>query len=78
MVGGHSERRETWGHSMIFDPWGTVLYCVEAGERYAIAQIDMDTLENVRKMMPIAAQAKPIGPIDLLALTATGLLQEFP
>lgn len=56
--GRHSERRETWGHSMIVDPWGTVLNCVESGEGYAIAQIDMDTLKNVRKMMPIASQAK--------------------
>ncbi|MBT5906264.1 MAG: carbon-nitrogen hydrolase family protein, partial [Gammaproteobacteria bacterium] len=39
--GKHSETRETWGHSMIIDPWGVVLDCVNTGEGIAIADIDL-------------------------------------
>ncbi len=56
--GKHSERRETWGHSMIIDPWGSVLDMIEIGEGIAIADIDLDYLSNVRKRMPIADQQK--------------------
>jgi nitrilase len=56
--GRHSDRRETWGHSMIIDPWGRVLDSIDAGEGYAIAEIELGILENVRKMMPIASQTK--------------------
>ena len=56
--GRHSEDRETWGHSMTVDPWGRVLDSIGNGEGYAIAEIELGVLENVSKMMPIAAQTK--------------------
>ncbi|MFT4749433.1 MAG: putative amidohydrolase [Pseudohongiellaceae bacterium] len=43
---------------MIVDPWGRVLDSIGTGEGYAIAEIELDVLENVRKMMPIAARTK--------------------
>jgi predicted amidohydrolase len=43
---------------MIIDPWGRVLDSIDAGEGYAIAEIELGILENVRKMMPIASQTK--------------------
>jgi predicted amidohydrolase len=56
--GRHSKDRETWGHSMIIDPWGRVLDSIGTGEGYAIAKIEFGILKQVRKIMPIAAQAK--------------------
>ncbi len=52
--GKHSENRETWGHSMIIDPWGSILAMIPDGEGVAIAEIDLDFLRDVRKRMPIA------------------------
>ena len=52
--GKHSENRETWGHSMIIDPWGSVLAMLPDGEGVAIAEIDLDFLRDVRRRMPIA------------------------
>lgn len=51
-TGLHGERRKTWGHSMIIDPWGTVL--AEAGTEPGViyADLDMEYLNEVRKKLP--------------------------
>lgn len=52
--GKHSAKRETWGHSMIVDPWGTVLtQKEEAGAGFILADLDMDWLQEVRAAMPV-------------------------
>ena len=56
--GKHNEKRETWGHSMIIDPWGTVLDEIDQGEGFAIAEIDLEFVASVRKRMPITQQRK--------------------
>ena len=56
--GRHSETRETWGHSMIVDPWGKVLDCVATGEGIAIADIDLALVEDIRSRMPIQQQRR--------------------
>lgn len=56
--GRHSETRETWGHSMIIDPWGKVLSLVESGEGMAIAEVDLDYLQEIRQRMPIKDHLK--------------------
>jgi predicted amidohydrolase len=51
-TGTHYERRQTHGHAMIIDPWGTIL--ADAGEEpgVALAQIEPLRLEQVRRQMP--------------------------
>lgn len=56
--GKHNEKRETWGHSMIIDPWGTVLDEIDQGDGFAIAEIDLEFVDSVRKRMPISQQRK--------------------
>ncbi len=56
--GRHNEKRETWGHSMIIDPWGSVLDCLEKGEGIALANIDIDYLNDIRARMPVREQQK--------------------
>lgn len=51
--GVHSPKRTTWGHSMIVDPWGKVLSCIEAGPGLAVADMDADILINIRAGMPV-------------------------
>ena len=58
--GRHSETRETWGYSMIIDPWGVVLDCVNTGEGIAIADIDLARIDDIRLRMPIAQQRRLI------------------
>jgi len=51
--GIHNATRETWGHSMIVDPWGRVVASVEKGEGVAVAEIDLNALHVLRGRMPI-------------------------
>ena len=56
--GVHNASRETWGHSMIIDPWGNVMARVEKGEGIAIAEIDLDYLHDLRSRMPVQAHRR--------------------
>jgi deaminated glutathione amidase len=51
--GVHNERRETFGHSMIVDPWGRVLDVLAAGEGVVVADIDHEMLREIRQRMPV-------------------------
>src|SRR5690606_24500087 len=51
--GVHSARRTTWGHSMIIDPWGTVLGCHATGPGLVIADLDLAQLRELRASMPL-------------------------
>lgn len=46
--------RESWGHSLIVDPWGRVLAEAEGGIGLAMAEIDLDELRKVRAAIPMA------------------------
>ncbi len=50
--GKHENGRETYGHSLIVDPWGTIL--AEGGTEpgVVLAQIDPAKVESVRKSIP--------------------------
>jgi deaminated glutathione amidase len=50
--GFHLNGRKTFGHSMIVDPWGTVLDCYKTGGGFVIADIDLERLEKVRAAFP--------------------------
>lgn len=51
--GVHNAKRETYGHSMIVDPWGRILAQVEKGEGFACAEIDLSALHELRIKMPV-------------------------
>ena len=46
---------QTYGHSMIVDPWGRALVSLGEEEGYAIAEIDIDALDRVRAQLPALA-----------------------
>lgn len=50
--GRHYERRTTWGHSMIVDPWGEILCVVESGPGVASAELDFGKLRDLRRNFP--------------------------
>ena len=51
-VGKHAGGRQTWGHSMIISPWGEVLDCIEQGQGFAIANIDLPKQQILRQNFP--------------------------
>jgi len=51
--GVHPNGRETWGDSLIVDPWGTVLARVAAaGPGVAVAEIDRTVQQELRERFP--------------------------
>lgn len=50
--GKHNQTRESYGHSIVFDPWGEVLDEVGEGSGLAVAEIDPAVLARVREQMP--------------------------
>src|SRR5660398_182927 len=51
-VGRNGEGLESYGRSMIVDPWGIVLAQVGDGEGIAVAELDLLNLEQVRANLP--------------------------
>ncbi len=52
--GVHQNGRETWGHSMIINPWGEVLACLAEGQGVISVDIDLTQLIQVRQAIPVA------------------------
>ncbi|KAL2129962.1 hypothetical protein VTI74DRAFT_7067 [Chaetomium olivicolor] len=55
-AGRHNEKRVSYGHSMIVDPWGRVLAelgCGSEEPEIATAEIDHDLLRKVRMEVPL-------------------------
>lgn len=51
--GRHPGGRETWGDSMVVDPWGRVLDRVASGPGIAIGDIDRGALRRTRERFPV-------------------------
>ena len=58
--GQHENGRRTWGHSLVIDPWGEVLACVDEGPGVAVAEVDLKRLVEVRQQLP-ALQHRRLG-----------------
>lgn len=58
-TGIHNAKRSSYGHAMIIDPWGHVI--AQCGDKsgFAIGEIDLDYLDNVRSRLPIWTDRKP-------------------
>ncbi|KAJ8451224.1 hypothetical protein Cgig2_013996 [Carnegiea gigantea] len=61
-AGKHNEKRESYGDSLIIDPWGTVVGRLNdrLSTGIAVADIDFSLIESVRTKMPIEKQRKPL------------------
>ena len=51
--GIHSKQRETWGHSMIINPWGEILAEIKQGVGICSAELDLGRLNEIRASMPL-------------------------
>lgn len=47
--GKNNEKIETYGHSMIIDPWGDIIAIIEEGEGIAVAELDTDVIDQARR-----------------------------
>lgn len=42
-----------WGHSIVCDPWGTVLCQCDETQQIAVTTLDMERVEAVRRQLPV-------------------------
>lgn len=56
-VGNHNEKRVSYGHSIVIDPWGEVLGELggdkKDGPEVILAEIDFEKLHKIRTQMPL-------------------------
>lgn len=54
-AGRHNAKRESYGHSLIVDPWGEVVARLEdpLATGIAVADIDLAALAAIRARMPV-------------------------
>jgi deaminated glutathione amidase len=59
-VGRHEDGRQTFGHSLVVDPWGEVL--LDMGEEQGIgyADVDLARISDVRSRIPALSHRRPI------------------
>ena len=59
-VGRHDDGRQTFGHSLVVDPWGEVL--LDMGEKPGVgfADIDLKRISDVRSRIPALNHRRPI------------------
>jgi len=63
--GEHNEKRSSYGHAMIVDPWGTVVSDLgPEGSGVGISDVDSELMERVRTRMPVMSHRRR----DILAI----------
>jgi predicted amidohydrolase len=60
--GHHADGRETYGHSLVVDPWGAVALDMGAGVKLEFAEIDLARVDEIRARIPALAHRTAIAP----------------
>lgn len=66
LVGKHESGGETYGHSMIVDPWGTVVANMPDETGIAVAELDFARQARIRQEIPVLANRQPAAYPELL------------
>ena len=66
-VGQHADGRETYGHSLVVDPWGEVLLDMGEGAGLGFAEIDLQRLRDVRARIPALRHRRAIPVVEHVA-----------
>jgi predicted amidohydrolase len=59
-VGRHEDGRQTFGHSLVIDPWGEVLLDMAEERGIGFADIDLARISDVRSRIPALSHRRPI------------------
>jgi nitrilase len=55
--GQHNEKRQSYGHSLVVDPWGTIVGEQAEGDGVVVATLDGETVAKRRTQMPCLQHA---------------------
>ncbi|GLT15053.1 carbon-nitrogen hydrolase family protein [Vibrio algivorus] len=57
-TGIHPCGRQTWGHSMVINPWGQIVECLSETAGYITVTIDIKINQDIRQRMPVMQHAR--------------------
>jgi deaminated glutathione amidase len=59
-VGHHEDGRNTFGHSLVVDPWGEILLDMGEEQGIGFADVDLKRISDVRSRIPALSHRRPI------------------
>ncbi len=62
-AGRHEDGRETYGHSLVADPWGELIVEMDDKPGLAFAELDLTRIADVRARIPVHQHRRPIAPV---------------
>ena len=62
-AGHHEDGRDTYGHSLVADPWGELLIEMGSEPGLGFAEIDLDRIAEVRARIPVHQHRREISPV---------------
>lgn len=64
-TGIHADGRETFGHSLVIDPWGEVLLDMGAEPGLGFADLDLAKVTAVRARVPVLDHRRDMPPVEI-------------
>lgn len=64
-AGVHEDGRETFGHSLVVDPWGEVVLDMGAEPGLGFADLDLEKVKAVRSRVPAIDHRREIPPVEV-------------
>lgn len=58
--GVHEDGRQTYGHSLVVDPWGSILLDMGDLPGLACVDLDLDAIKRVRQQIPVHANRRNV------------------
>jgi predicted amidohydrolase len=65
-TGMHADGRQTFGHSLVVDPWGETLLDMGEAPGVALIEIDPARLAEARGRIPVIRHRRQIGPVAVM------------
>ena len=62
-TGTHADGRATYGHSLVVDPWGTVLLDMGTAPGVGFAELDLMRMHEIRSRIPALRHRREIPPV---------------
>ena len=60
--GQHEDGRQTFGHSLVVDPWGEVILDMGTSPGLQCVDLDLSKIDAVRQQIPVHANRRPVPP----------------
>lgn len=64
-AGRHEDGRETYGHSLVADPWGEVILEMGGEPGLDFAELELSRINDVRARIPVHQHRRPIGQVRI-------------